>query len=298
MKKVLVAFLVIALVLSFSGTALGAAPKKPLTPPELGKVVFIHYEKPDKGPPPGKGKTDKEEEPKVYTNFKLLGSWDLAGTRNISSDNPDAWLVNNEAYTNGVSYYFNPGGPWGVPSGISPADALNEIISAYEVWDEATTAELFADVVQTTSVTPSFDEPDGTNIVCWWGVAPPKAIAMTIIWFYNWDLTTDAEGKPTLTPDDELLDCDLIFNALQKWSIERNKRTFHMGNIATHEAGHVAGLDDLYADEDSEMTMYGYGKKGETKKCTLEIGDWNGCVAHYGGMPYNEETWPYEIPRD
>jgi hypothetical protein len=52
--------------------------------------------------------------------------------------------------------------------------------------------------------------------------------------------------------------------------------------VATHEAGHVTGLDDLYDDVYSELTMYGYTHKGETIKISLGIGDMHGCQALYG----------------
>jgi hypothetical protein len=96
-----------------------------------------------------------------------------------------------------------------------------------------------------------------------------------------------------MTEGDELFDCDVVFNALHKWSIEPSKKAFHLENIATHEAGHVVGLGDLYDEVDSEMTMYGYSRKGETEKCTLEEGDWEGCGALYGGVEFT-----YESPRD
>ena len=260
MKKILLLFLVIVLILSLSGSAVSAAPKKPVTPPELSKAVFVHYEHPGKGPPPGKGKPPKEEEPKVYTHYELLGpSWDLSG--------------------GSVPYYFNPGGPWGLPKGITLDEALNAITIGYEAWDEATTADLFADVVET-AATPSFDEPDYVNVVCWWGIVPPSVIAMTIIWYLDYA----PEG---MSANDELVDCDILFNALQKWSVTGTKKAFDVQNIATHEAGHVTGLDDLYDEVDSEMTMYGYSKKGETKKCTLEEGDWEGCgVLYPPGEPW------------
>ncbi len=54
-------------------------------------------------------------------------------------------------------------------------------------------------------------------------------------------------------------------------------------NIATHELGHGAGLADLYDDQASEQTMYGYASYGETKKRTLNTGDIAGIQALYDG---------------
>lgn len=41
----------------------------------------------------------------------------------------------------------------------------------------------------------------------------------------------------------------------------------------THEAEHWIMLGDLYNSLDSELTMYGYGSTGQTKKDTLGYGD-------------------------
>lgn len=53
-------------------------------------------------------------------------------------------------------------------------------------------------------------------------------------------------------------------------------------NIATHEIGHGAGLDDVYDLACSEVTMYGYSDYGETKKRTLEEPDITGIQELYG----------------
>ena len=54
---------------------------------------------------------------------------------------------------------------------------------------------------------------DEQNTVSWMGITPLK-----------WGID----------PDDE--ECDIL------------ERAYNVGNIATHEVGHVVGLDDLYAE--------------------------------------------------
>jgi hypothetical protein len=44
-------------------------------------------------------------------------------------------------------------------------------------------------------------------------------------------------------------------------------------STATHEAGHVFGLDDIYLDECSDVTMFATSSPDETKKRTLEQSD-------------------------
>ena len=83
------------------------------------------------------------------------------------------------------------------------------------------------------------------------------------------------------------LDFDMIMNSLHKWGIDPDDegsltiREYDVQNIVTHEVGHVVGLADLYDETNSELTMYGYGRKGETKKISLEIGDILGCQELY-----------------
>lgn len=253
MRKILLAFLVAALALSVSVSAASAQPGKPMTPPDLKKVVLIHYAQP-KNPgrpfdvPPGKQK-DKDED-KVNDYYELLGpKWNLS--------------------EGSISYVIDTDG--------APSRAVDAISSAFEAWDDATSAELFNDTyVINDEAVPSLDYPDFDNVVCWRGIAPPSVIAVTTYWYY------DNDGSDDPSAGDEMVDADIIFNALLKWSIGPSKKAYHVQNIATHEAGHVVGLADLYDEVYTELTMYGYSKKGETKKVSLEEGDILGTEALYG----------------
>jgi len=60
-----------------------------------------------------------------------------------------------------------------------------------------------------------------------------------------------------------------------------NLYAYDVQNILTHEVGHWVGLDDLYNSVDQDLTMYGYGGKGELKKDTLARGDTLGMDAIY-----------------
>jgi len=200
---------------------------------------------------------------KNYTNYKLIGpSWDLS------------------EYPSGVAYVIDPD--------YGPKGAAVEVYEAFEAWDNATSADLYNDSYTVDRyANPSTRTPDFKNVVCWRLIAGyPNAIALTSIWYYD----IDKSGGPSV--GDEMADCDIIFNLRFKWGIDPDgegtnyllpKGYFDVCNIATHEAGHVTGLDDLYDKVDSEMTMYGYGAARETKKISLEIGDKNGCVVLYGG---------------
>jgi len=184
--------------------------------------------------------------------------------------------VDNTAYTlwglylpRAVTYYVNPSG--------GPIGALTEIELAFETWDAVTNTELFNPALQTTA---SGFNNDGQNTISWVGIAPTTIIAMTRAWI--WD-----DGDPATL--DAIEEFDVVFNALLKWGIDPDdegpsklKNAYDVQNIATHEAGHVVGLDDLYEGPYRELTMYGYSSKSETIKISLEQGDVAGAQYLYG----------------
>ena len=79
----------------------------------------------------------------------------------------------------------------------------------------------------------------------------------------------------------EILDVDIVLNSGYAWSTDGSPGKMDVQNTATHEIGHLCGLDDLYANEDREKTMYGYIDYGETKKRTLDPDDMAGLAAIY-----------------
>ena len=114
-------------------------------------------------------------------------------------------------------------------------------------------------------------------------LASGSIIAGTWIWYNDKDNNGMDDG-------DEILETDIVFNKSMRWGIDADgegtafklKNAYDVANIGTHEVGHVVGLDDFYDTIYSEITMYGYSSKAETKKISLEIGDRNGTVALYG----------------
>lgn len=244
MRKVLLVLSLLATLLAALTPAILAQPVIPA--PKYEKIVFIHYAKPSN---PGR----PQPPPADNAAYKLIGP---------------KWRVLP------VSYVIDPDG--------APEGAVTEIKSAFEAWDEVTSTELFNDTVTVDpSAEPSLDAPDGKNVICWRGIAPTNIVAMTILWYIDYDGNGPDDG-------DETVDTDVIFNALLKWGIDPDGegptkiKAYDIRNVATHEAGHVVGLDDLAEDIYRELTMYAYTTKGETIKISLEIGDVNGCQALYG----------------
>ncbi|MFC2024341.1 matrixin family metalloprotease [Chloroflexota bacterium] len=241
MKKALIGILVSSiLMLGLLPSAVAAAPdRKPITPPEIKGITFIHYAKPDVPP----GQLKKEEPVEVDNSYYELLDLHLAGT---------------------VSYYINPSG--------APGGAVDEIIQSFETWDVVTGTELFSFTEQTSVYGLNYDEQ---NTVSWQGIVPPSTIAVTRLWYNG------STG--------EIIEFDIVFNSLLKWGIDPDgegpkklKRAYDVENIATHEVGHVVGLDDLYEEQYRELTMYGYGRKGEVIKISLEEGDIAGAQYLYG----------------
>jgi hypothetical protein len=230
------------LLLSFPATVFAAeSSKKPLTPPDLKNLTFIHYVKPDKpGKPP-------KEEPEPEGSYKLLGLY-ISGT---------------------VTYHVNVG---------VPAEVTTEIFKSFEEWDKVTNMELFNNSYGYTNT--SGLKHDGQNTISWVRIAPPKIIALTSLWYWDdgnpatldpideFDITFNTFLQWGIDPDGEESTYFL-------------ESAFDVRNIATHEVGHVVGLADLYEDKNSDLTMYGYGSTGETIKISLATGDIDGASDIY-----------------
>ena len=252
MRRYVISLIVLSLVFALVLSAIGPVSAAKPVAPNIRQMSLEYYA--SQGKPPSGGS-------KVYDYYLLIGP---------------KWDFNNGKYQNGVPYVICTTG--------APEGADVEIISAFESWDDATTAELFD--TPTYNIVDSGTLGDGINQVSWEVWPEPTSGAIAISWISYDD--KDYSGGPSV--GDELLEVDIMFNALLNWGIDRDgegraytlRQSYDIRNVATHEVGHMVGLDDLYAKAYSELTMYGYGSKGETKKISLEIGDINGTKALYG----------------
>ncbi|MGB9594072.1 MAG: hypothetical protein ACPL7R_08035 [Anaerolineae bacterium] len=206
--------------------------------------VYVHYPKPGK-PQPQPGVCDPTQN--ETSNYGLAG-WKRSGT---------------------VVYRVNYSS---IPSTVTqPQPAIN---NSFEVWEQYTGGKV--DFVEGAPTTLTRYKRDGVNLVAWGQVSASGAIAVTYTW-YN-------------SSTGEAVEQDVIMNVKLPWKQTYASNpdatcgdlyAYDVQNILTHEVGHWVGLDDLYNSADQDLTMYGYGDKGELKKVTLGLGDIAGMNALY-----------------
>jgi len=249
MKKLIMSIMLsaILILLLLPITVSAETVNKPITPKDIKEMTFVHFAKPDT--PPGQDKKDKPEpEPE--------GEYVLIGTK----------LLNN------VEYFINISS---VPDGLSTESAADEIDAAFGTWEnEIGNTDLFTYADTTTA---SGRRYDGQNTISWARIAPKSTIAIATFWY-----TSDPSGYY------KVLEFDIVFNSFLNWGIDPDDfgsevldNAFDIQNIATHEAGHIVGLGDLYDNENNEQTMYGYSSIGEIIKIDLASGDIAGVHAIY-----------------
>lgn len=176
------------------------------------------------------------------------------------------------------SYYafLAKGAKWKVTEPYVVADDVDSALVAQDLdaWDSQVVFNIFGDENTLLEVDGAdTDSPDGKNEVMFGDISEPGAIAVAIVW--------GIFGGPP--QNRELVEWDVVFdNVDYLWGDGNLDPTvMDFENIATHEFGHAVGMDDLYASQYSEQTMYGYATYGETKKRTLEAGDINGVKTLY-----------------
>ncbi len=168
-----------------------------------------------------------------------------------------------------VVYHVNYGS---IPSSVG--NAQTAIRSSFAAWELNGVSFSFNEGSQTTI---RGAKRDGLNVVVW-GNVPSGAIAVTYTWYNS--VTGQA------------VESDTVMGKSLPWAYTEvgnpdgtcgNLYAYDVRDILTHEVGHWVGLDDLYSQPEHDLTMYGYGDKGELKKDTLGTGDVDGVAALYRG---------------
>jgi hypothetical protein len=140
------------------------------------------------------------------------------------------------------------------------ATADGAVRDGFKAWDDEVAGTYFG--LTTTTAAPTRPAFDGTNTVGWARITGnPLAAA----WVYE-----DTDGR--------VEQADIFFNTRYAWGVFGScpgNGTYEVGNIATHEVGHVLGLDHL-SDTGKKATMYPSAPKNEVLKRTLTTGDVSG----------------------
>lgn len=250
MNRKVIAAMLLALTLVFASSfaiipTFADKPDNP-GPPDIQQKIFIHYAK-DKPAKPPTGDTGY---------YKLLGA---------------KW----QSFP--VPLEVNPSNP----SGLTDTFVLAKIGVAAEEWDDGAysgwggvTPNLFDNTIATTTkgyndLAWTSDKMDGKNTIVWGNYPTAGVIAVTIVWY---NVKTKA-----------ILEFDMVFDTDYTWGDAATMaNVMDLQNIATHELGHGAGLDDLYQSPAYLETMYGYSTTGEISKRDLYTGDKAGITKLYG----------------
>ena len=153
-----------------------------------------------------------------------------------------------------------------VPSSLA-SQAQTEIGEAFASWSSGRRAPAFS-VVADGSVTKQTANHQ-TDVI--FGQAPGNAIAVTYTWRWS---TGEYES-------------DTVFSNRVPWAVipvtsdgcNESFAAYDLQSIATHEFGHIYGLDHPAGDRFA--TMYAYGYTGETLKQTLAASDSAGIAVLY-----------------
>lgn len=200
--------------------------------------VFVHPERGGKGKKPPKD-DPRDEEPSAYCD-------------DGGQDTPvPAFAIANP---NGLAFNINDDN---IP--LNEQEAITAIEDAFSAWDDVSTTATYFAVNDTGGASRPL--ADGNNTVGWVKIVPRNVLAAAWVW------VDDATG--------EVAQADVFYNAFHKWGVFTtcdDQSKFEVGNIGTHEFGHVVGLDHL-SDPGTVATMYPTASKGEVRKRTLTQGD-------------------------
>lgn len=219
-------------------------------------IMFIHPKnepaKPDKSDKPGKGGGGKKGGggPDCWAFIAKSTKWDNTERYVLDTNNEDGLAV----------------GPTGF--------VANTISASLVTWDGEVDFTIFGprDTDETVDGVDTAS-PDGKNEVLFGDIDEPNVIASTIIW--------RTIGPPQSR---HFVEWDMIFDQTKSFTwgnADGDNTLMDLENIATHEAGHAAGM--AHPDNScTEETMYAFAALGETKKRILNSGDIAGIQELYG----------------
>lgn len=145
----------------------------------------------------------------------------------------------------GVSFEINPNAP-----GVSPADTLAAVRSAFRTWEDDPYSDLRFDDQGTTS---RLGGVDARNVVSW----TPEPLRSE-----SWLAVTDSYFL-----GDRLAEVDITFNTAYRWSTSPRSFESDIQSTALHEVGHFIGLDHI---DISSAVMFRSIQSGVRKRTLTE----------------------------
>lgn len=163
-------------------------------------------------------------------------------------------------------------------------DEFDPIRNSFSAWTSLTGLNLSVSELSSTTLDP--DSGDRINTIKWIGSSwrnlgfhpPSNALAVTLLSFSS---TTG-----------QILDADIYFNAENfHWAVVDSgseNSYIDVANIATHEIGHLFGLDhssETLGESDPDLrdaTMFYASRSGETSRRTVHTDDENAIRSLYG----------------
>lgn len=211
----------------------------------LTKVTFIHYKK-DRNPAKPSTANAGKKAPSCYGYIASGAKWKTT-----------------------EDYSINPNGS----GDLSESFVKSAIDLAVDEWENYGGKNIFG--ISNIDYSVGYSEQlDYINTASFGVYNDPRVIAVTSVWGYFY-------GPPQTR---ELVEWDLFFNTGSDWTFGDaidNSALMDLQNIAAHEIGHSAGMDDIYTSECQEETEFGYSSVGETKKRDLNAGDIAGISKLY-----------------
>jgi Matrixin len=194
-------------------------------------------------------------------------------TANCSNDDPNAYL-STPVFTGTISSpssdhvaLFNAAT---TPSSMTPDAARQALQSSFDTWTANSGAPTFSVQPATSGVVTKATANRHTDLL--FGRTPGNALAVTYTWRWS---------------DTGWYESDTVLSSSVPWTniagntdgCAENVVAYDVQNIATHEFGHIYGLD--HPKDDRYATMYAYGYTGETLKRTQATSDLNGIHSLY-----------------
>jgi len=182
---------------------------------------------------------------------------------------------------------------------MTPQQAVNTITDSFATWDAVTTSSVATSYGGTTGAT-GFNMNDNQSTLSFIDLDNDvnyPTIGLTVISYY-----AGSSGNFVVSGGrvfDRIIDADIVFNDDEVTFVPGTETPqgseFDLQSVATHEIGHVFGLNH---SDVSSATMYAYGTAGSTAQRTLERDDVDAISYVYTAMPEVQGIDPTAIDAD